>query len=918
MNRLIRRPLALIATLAIVVSGLVTAAPQAFAANAQTGSVPTLYVNMTGTWYRTDGTDSTIHDAGSPGAAFDQINDSWSHSKAGGAKFEIVDPANPKNNLVDNGSADSVGEIRGRGNYTWQTLPNLWQPGVAGWVSALSGGAASFSESQVNKRPYQIKLSSKMNVLGMGEAKTWVLLSNHADGSLMRNKVAMDLAAEFGLPYTPQARFIDLVVNGKYLGNYLLAEKTQEGGTRVNLKNAGGILVELDNNYYTSEPDKLVHKVPSGSHFVLQDAYKGDITDGNGNFLPNVEAGWLEMRTLLNELDVELKKPNPDWGKISGMVDIDSFVKFYFIQEFTENPEIARSSIYFYKDGPGSKLFAGPIWDFDSSMGSYSEQALGGNPNIFYTRVISQHRPSTDRVSNYWFEWLFKMPNFDARAKELYSTELKLPVEESIVKLARYETLAKDSAAKNFGRYQILGRNKLFPPFIDRFASSWSGEVQRLRSYMQQRTAFLNGKYANNVAANASDCASTPSASATIATPGAFNALAPCRMLDTRTGNGGQGPVASNGVVALKVTGRGGVPANASAVVMNVTVANPTHVGFITAYPAGVAVPDASNLNFVPGLVVANQVTVKVGANGVVNLKNSAGGTVHLIADMAGYFVGGTATAAGSFTPVDPARLLDTRSAVGVSTKTPIPANGTVDLQVTGVGNVASGAGAVALNVTVDQPTAAGHITVYPTGAAKVPDVSNVNYRPNQTIPNAVTVKLGQNGKITLANTSTGTVHAIVDVYGYYAGGTATASGMFQPVNPTRILDSRGIPEGQAAPGMPKTVEWKAGVARMLNNFETIPLTVAGAGGVPATNAAPTAGAVVMNMTVANPTQTGYITTFPVGATRPATSSVNFAQWQDVPNLVTVKLGSGGAVNIYSMSAGQLNIIADVAGYYIK
>jgi len=130
---------------------------------------------------------------------------------------------------------------------------------------------------------------------------------------------------------------------------------------------------------------------------------------------------------------------------------------------------------------------------------------------------------------------------------------------------------------------------------------------------------------------------------------------------------------------------------------------------------------------------------------------------------------------------------------------------------------------------------------------------------------------------------------------------------MFVPLAPARILDSRtGV-------GMPKG-DFSAGTPRMLNNFEVVPLKVAGAGGVNAT----TAGAVVMNMTIANPTQVGYLTVFPTGTVRPQVSSINFTQWQDIPNLVTVKLGTGGSVNLYNMNAGQTNLVSDVAGYYIK
>lgn len=906
MNRRIRQALVGVATAAMVVSGLIAGAPQSQAARgAQTDSVPTLYIDMVGTYYRTTIANPPVTTT-SPAGAFNAVNGSGSHTIAGGATYEMVDPANPSNNFVDLGTLNSTGgtdygEIRGRGNYTWKTLPVLNT--FPSWTAP-----ATFSAAQVSKRPYQMKLSSGQNVLGMGSGKTWILLANHADASLMRNKVALDLAAEFGLAYTPQARFIDLVVNGSYLGSYLMTEKVQEGSARVVLKNTQGVLVEMDNNYYADEPPQLQFATSkTKTHFVLKDVHKGKMPDpdpsNNVTLSDEQAAGWASMRQTLNALDEQLNSASPDWTTVSNLIDVDSFVKFYFLQEFTENPEIARSSIYFYKDGPSDKLHAGPAWDFDSSMGSYSATNLGGNPEVYYTRYISSYR-----TGNNWFQQLFRMGQFDAAARSMYVGQLKLAVDESLAKVGRYQTLLAASANKNFQKWPILGRNRLFPPFTGLFRSTWEGEVNDLRSYMIRRAAFLNNGYAPGVPATASDCNATP-ASAAIGTPGAFNALSPCRMLDTRTGNGARGPIASDGVVALKVTGRGGVPeSGVLAVVMNVTVAGPTHQGFITAYPSGSAtVPDASNLNFVPGQVVPNQVTVKVGGDGIVNLKNSVGGTTHLIADVAGFFVGGDATAPGAFVAVSPERILDTRKGLGAAAVA-VPANGSIDLQVTSAtGVVPATAGAVALNITATEPTANGHVTVYPTGGT-APQVSNVNFVSGQTVPNAATVKLGTDGKLTLVNGASGTVHLIVDVNGYYLGGTATAPGMFVPVTPSRILDSReGI-------GIPKTVESAANSKRMLNNFETLQLKVAGVGVVSATDA----GAVAMNVTVAGPTQLGYLTVFPEGATRPAVSSVNFARAQNVPNMVTVKIGTGGIVDLYAMNAGQTHVIADVAGYYIK
>jgi hypothetical protein len=124
----------------------------------------------------------------------------------------------------------------------------------------------------------------------------------------------------------------------------------------------------------------------------------------------------------------------------------------------------------------------------------------------------------------------------------------------------------------------------------------------------------------------------------TVTGSGMFVSLPPTRVLDTRPAYGGTGPVAGNAVKVLTVAGAGGVPATGiSGVVLNVTVVA-SAPGFLTVYPADVAVPNASNLNFVAGQVVPNLVAVKTSALGEVAIKNSSPGATNVIADVAGYF----------------------------------------------------------------------------------------------------------------------------------------------------------------------------------------------------------------------------------------------------------------------------------------
>jgi hypothetical protein len=120
---------------------------------------------------------------------------------------------------------------------------------------------------------------------------------------------------------------------------------------------------------------------------------------------------------------------------------------------------------------------------------------------------------------------------------------------------------------------------------------------------------------------------------------GAFEPLAPTRILDTRDGTGAPvGPLGAGATINVQVTGVGGVPANATGVVLNATIDGPTQDTFVSVYPTGAAQPNSSTINANTGDRLANMVTLKVGVGGQVTAFNFAG-QAHLIFDVAGYFV---------------------------------------------------------------------------------------------------------------------------------------------------------------------------------------------------------------------------------------------------------------------------------------
>ena len=392
--------------------------------------------------------------------------------------------------------------------------------------------------------------------------------------------------------------------------------------------------------------------------------------------------------------------------------------------------------------------------------------------------------------------------------------------------------------------------------------------------------------------------ASAPSNPVLISAGGQYHPMVPQRILDTRPQSQVgpySTPLGPGETRNVQVAGVQGVPASGvGSVVLNVTVTNPTQGSFLTVFPTAAGPnppPNASNLNFYAQETIPNLVVVSLGANGRVSVFNKVG-TVDVIFDVAGWIstpdsVSGTA---GQLRPLVPDRLMDTRIGLG-SPRSLGPAT-VVDLQVSGRSGVPSNASAVVLNVTVTIPTAPSFLTVFPQGASK-PFASNLNYVPGQTIPNRVMVKLGPTGQISIYNAQ-GNVDVIVDVNGWFTDGSDPSAihGEFTGQAPSRILDTRQG-AGPFQGGQPRNQQ------------------VSGNGGVPAG-----ATAAVLNVTVTNPTQPGFLVVYPSDANQqPPSSDLNFFTGKTIPNLVVVKLGADGAVTIMN-STGSADVIVDVLGWY--
>ena len=385
-----------------------------------------------------------------------------------------------------------------------------------------------------------------------------------------------------------------------------------------------------------------------------------------------------------------------------------------------------------------------------------------------------------------------------------------------------------------------------------------------------------------------------------IGQPGStFKAVSPTRLLDSRLGTGPSGVWGATKLVAgtprsLQITG-GIIPANATAVIANVTATGSSAASFLTVYPADENTPNASNVNFGAGQTIPNLVTVKLSSAGAVKIATAVGST-DVILDVVGYFDDGTQVN-DSFTGIAPVRILDSREAAGPWSGTRLQGGTPRTLKVSGAQGIPANATSAVLNVTVTGSTQASFLTVYGSGAP--PTASNLNFGGGETIPNLVVTPL--NNTLATFYTPNGATHVIVDVVGYFS---ATGE-KFHFMSPTRILDSRTA--NQAPQNAATWNNSKLGTSPKA-------LTVAGVAGVPTD-----ATSVIMNTTATGGSQNSFVTVYPDGTTKPNSSNLNFGVGQTIPNLVMVKLGSApgsqGKIDIANAN-GTVDIIGDVVGYF--
>jgi uncharacterized repeat protein (TIGR03803 family) len=372
-----------------------------------------------------------------------------------------------------------------------------------------------------------------------------------------------------------------------------------------------------------------------------------------------------------------------------------------------------------------------------------------------------------------------------------------------------------------------------------------------------------------------------------------FVPLTPCRVVDTRNADGtfGGPPIPGHSARSFPLSQSGnpcGIPSNAVAYSLNVTVVPQTTLGYLTIWPTGEGQPTVSTLNSLDGRIKANAVIIPAGTSGG-SVSVFVTNTTNVVLDINGYFIPSNGSTL-AFYPVTPCRVVDTRNANGPLGGPYLSGGQERDFPLLegNCGLPASGAAAYSLNFTVVPKTGAGvgYLTVWPQGQPK-PLVSTLNDLTDTIVANAALVPAGTGGGIaTFASNDT---NLVIDVNGYFA--PAGAGGLsFYALTPCRVIDTRHVGNGQ-----PFTGELTVDV-------------VHSACGPPAT-----AEGYVFNATVVPTGSLGYLTLWPDTENKPVVSTLNALDAAITSNMAVVRNVNG---KTDAFASGVTQLILDINGYF--
>lgn len=329
-------------------------------------------------------------------------------------------------------------KIRGRGNHTWKVEP---------------------------KKPYKVKFSEKVSLFDDPEDKTWALLANYYDKTMLRNALVFYLGRLSAIDYTPRSHFVELFLNGRYDGTYQLTENLKVSSNRVQ-----GILLEVD-RYATQEEDARYFNTPHLEFPVNIKDPDVEYDDETFNYVKD-----LVLKAENAIFSEDFTDPVKGW---KAFFDVESLVDWYIITELAKDAEAIYMLCHMTIDNCG-KINMGPLWDYDMCFGNYTSATYAGceQPQGFWLKETP------------WFKRLFEDPYFSLKVKDrvAYFWQKK---EDMLYYINNNASYLKYSASENNNRWNILYHPDQYYPREYDIWGSYDNEVQNLKQWFVDRIDWM-------------------------------------------------------------------------------------------------------------------------------------------------------------------------------------------------------------------------------------------------------------------------------------------------------------------------------------------------------------------------------------------------------------------------------------------
>lgn len=366
-------------------------------------------------------------------------------------------------------NTQQIKEIKGRGNHSWT----------------------------LSKRPYQVKFENSFSMLGMKKSKTWLLIANHTDGPLSRTAIFYQLSTWFGIDFSVEFEVANVYINGNYNGMYLVTSKVQVDKNRINISEDDDYLLEIDNTLddYQFQTDRNSSEV----RFTIKNPDLDDLTTAER------DAKIAEIKAYIESVEDKLYDQNVTFAELSTILDMQSFAKYYWVQELSLNYDAMYGSSYMYtttNTQTGAKtLHMGPIWDMDNTIGFY-KQISASYAELKYYNLLNDSFGATGRRVM-WYNQLMQRQEFSDLIDQVFITNFKpyLSYQENsdetysgIVGFAvDFHNNTDESALMNYARWSYSTMKKEQGYYMG--GNSYEEAYTNLINYLKVRIDFYYGEY---------------------------------------------------------------------------------------------------------------------------------------------------------------------------------------------------------------------------------------------------------------------------------------------------------------------------------------------------------------------------------------------------------------------------------------